>query len=193
MGEWLHTISSTCFTQSRYTSSQLRHVPLIQNHQHNLSKQEHLPHFSCKAMQVTSTTDFPAWNRTPNLIHHFFSIAVQVPAITGCKAIPPQHERHRRLRRILPTHPFSAQCTAQLSPLARSRDRSDAAARGGEARGKHTLANHPPLSPPTESPNLLMFASKCVQFSFASNLPLSCPSHRVCLTCLLPVILLLFY
>jgi hypothetical protein len=45
----------------------------------------------------------------------------------------------------------------------------------------------------TENLNLLVFASKCVLFSFASNFFPFWQSHRVCLTYLLHVILLLLY
>jgi hypothetical protein len=47
-------------------------------------------------MQVTTETDFQLGIATPNLIHDFFTIAVQIPAITRFEAIPPEHERHRR-------------------------------------------------------------------------------------------------
>jgi hypothetical protein len=132
----------------------LRHVTLIQNHQYNLSKQERLPHFSCKAMQVTTRTDFQLGIATPDLIHHFFTNAI--PAITRFEAIPPQHERHRRLRRILPNHLFSAQCTVQLFPHARSIDRSDPAARGGSS-----VENH--LGGPSPAHRKPDFVSVCLE------------------------------
>jgi len=115
-------------------------------------------------MQVTTRTDFELGIATPNLIHHFFRIAVQVPAIIRFERSFLNMNATEDSTESYQTTCFRLSAPAQFFPLARSIDRSDPSARGGSS-GKTPLGE--PFFP-HRKPDLLVFASKCVELSFAS-------------------------